>query len=157
MADHRNIKWQAHEYFHQEKSGDWYWGLGIVAITFAVLAIIFTNTLFALVIVLFAFAAAMQAHREPRLIDFELTPRGVVIDHILYPYTTLESFSMADQHLHKPDPKALIKSKKLFMPFLHMPIEQVDDEDVRNYLLQHIHEEELHESFLEKILEYFGF
>jgi hypothetical protein len=48
-------------------------------------------------------------------------------------------------------------SKKLLMPFIHLPVEEVDIDDVRNYLLQYLHEEELHESFLEKILEYFGF
>ena len=157
MADHRTITWKAHEYFHQEKSNDWYWGLGIVAITGAVLAIIFGNTLFALVIILFAFVAGMHAHREPRLIDFELTTRGIVIDHTLYPYSTLESFWTVDQHLQKQDPKILIKSKKLLMPFLHLPVEEVDEEDVRNYLLQYLKEEELHESLFEKILEYFGF
>ncbi len=152
-----SIKWRAHEYFHQEKSNDWYWGLGIIAISSATISIILNNTLFAIVILLFAFVASMHAHRNPREIDFELTPRGIVIDHILYPYKTLESFSINEQHLMKPDPQILIKSKKKLMPFLHVPIEGVDHEDVRNYLLQYIKEDELRESILEKVLEYFGF
>src|SRR5690348_12475178 len=119
MALQKTISWQAHEYFHQDKSVDWYWGLGIVAITAAVLAVIFGNILFALVIVLFAFAAGMQAHRVPRVLDFELTPRGIVIDHLLFPYSTLESFSINEQHVHKPDPKVLVKTKRLFLPFIH--------------------------------------
>ena len=157
MDPRSSIRWKAHEYFHQEKSNDWYWGLGIVSISSAIISIILGNTLFAIVIVLFAFVASMHAHRSPREIEFELTPRGLVIDHVLYPYNTLESFSINEQHLNKPDPQILIKSKKTLMPFLHVPIEEVDHETVRDYLLQHLKEEELRESFLEKILEYFGF
>jgi hypothetical protein len=157
MALGKTISWQAHEYFHQEKSNDWYWGLGIIAVTAAVLAIVFGNTLFALVIVLFAFIAGMQAHREPKLINFELTNRGVIINHILYPYSTLESFWIAEQHLNKPDPKVLIKSKRPMMSFIHLPVENVDIEEVRDFLLIYLKEEELEEPLLEKVLEYFGF
>lgn len=157
MALQKTISWQAHEYFHQEKSTDWYWGLGIVAVTAAVLAIILGNTLFALIIILFAFIAGMQAHREPKLMNFELTNRGIVINHLLYPYSTLESFSIGEQHLNKPDPKVLIKSKRLMFSFIHLPVEEVDIEDVRDYLLVYLKEDELEESILEKILEYFGF
>jgi hypothetical protein len=157
MALQKTISWQAHEYFHQEKSNDWYWGLGIVAITAAVLAIVLGNTLFALIITLFAFTSAMQAHREPKLMNFELTNRGIVINHLLYPYSTLESFSVGEQHLNKPDPKVLIKSKRPMFSFIHLPVEEVDIEDVRDYLLMYLKEAELEESVLEKILEYFGF
>ncbi len=157
MALQKTITWQAHEYFHQEKSSDWYWGLGIVAITAAVLAIILGNTLFALVILLFAFAASMQAHRKPKLVTFEVTPRGVVINHLLYPYSTLESFWIGEQHLKKPDPKILIKSKRWLLSYLHLPVEGVDVEEIRDYLLLYIKEEELEESVFEKLLEYFGF
>lgn len=156
MRDHRTIFWQAHEYFHQDKTTDWYWGLGIISITCATLAIIFGNILFALVIVLAAFAAGLQAHRTPRLVDFELTPRGVVIDRVLYPYVTLDSFWITDNHVYQATPKILLKSKKFFMPFLHVPVEDVDIDDVRNYLLQHIPEVEHHESILEQILERLG-
>jgi hypothetical protein len=157
MALGKTISWQAHEYFHQEKSNDWYWGLGIIAITAAVLAIVFGNTLFGLVIVLFAFIAGMQAHREPKLINFELTNRGIVINHVLYPYSTLDSFWIAEQHLNKPDPKVLVKSKRPMMSFLHLPVENVNIEDVRDFLLIYLKEEELEEPLLEKVLEYFGF
>lgn len=157
MALQRTISWQAHEYFHQEKSSDWFWGLGIIAITAAVLAIILGNTLFALVILLFAFAASLQAHRQPKLVTFELTSRGIVIDHMLYPYSTLEAFWIVDQHIKKPEPKILIKSKRFLFSYIHMPVEGVDIDDVRDYLLMYLKEEELEESFLEKLLEYFGF
>ncbi len=156
MTDHRRIKWQAHEYFHQDKSADWYWGLGIIAITCCILAIVFGNILFALVIVLGAFAAGMQAQRLPRLVDFELNPRGLIIDRTLYPYITLDSFWVTDNHVYQATPKLLVKSKKFFMPFLHVPVEDVDIDDVRHYLLQHIPEEEHQESFLEQALERLG-
>jgi hypothetical protein len=99
----------------------------------------------------------MRAHREPRIINFELTPRGVVADHILYPYTTLDSFSIGEQHLKKRDPQIVVRSNKRFMPHIHIPVEEIDIEVVRTFLLQYLEETEYDESLLEKFLEHFGF
>ena len=48
----KNINWKTIEHNHQEKSSDWYWILGIIAIATAVLSIYFGNILFAIVILL---------------------------------------------------------------------------------------------------------
>ncbi len=95
------IRWQGYEYTHHKKSSDWFWVLGIVALSSAVVAIVFANILFALFILIGAFTLALFATKNPHLIHFEINKRGVAIDNTLYPFTTLESFWIdEDEHGH---------------------------------------------------------
>jgi len=70
------IRWQGYEYDHQEKTSDWFWVLGIVALSSAATAIIFKNILFALLILIGAFTVALFAAKKPNLTHFEINRRG---------------------------------------------------------------------------------
>jgi len=150
------ISWQGYEYTHHEKSSDWFWALGIVALSSAVTAIIFKNILFALLILIGAFTVALFAAKKPHLIHFEVTRRGVSIDDVLYPFTTLESFWIdEDEHGHL---SLILKSQRVVMPYIIIPLsEAIEFEDIRNVLLEKLDEEELNEPISHKILEFFGF
>lgn len=150
------IRWQGYEYTHYEKSSDWFWALGIVALSSAVTAIIFKNILFALLILIGAFTIALFAAKKPHLVHFEITRRGVAIDDTLYPFTTLESFWIdEDEHGHHT---LIIKSQRAVMPYIIIPLsETIEFEDIRNTLLEKLDEEELHEPASHKILEFFGY
>ena len=149
------ISWQGYEYDHHEKSSDWFWALGIVALSSAVTAI-FKNILFALLILIGAFTIALFAAKRPHLVHFEITRRGVSIDDILYPFTTLESFWVdEDEHGHLT---LILKSQRVVMPYIIIPLaESIEFENVRNILLSKLEEEELQEPISHKILEFFGF
>jgi len=150
------ISWQGYEYTHYEKSSDWFWALGIVALSSAVTAIIFKNILFALLILIGAFTVALFAAKKPHLVHFEVTRRGVSIDDTLYPFTTLESFWIdEDEHGHHT---LILKSQRVIMPYIIIPlVESIEFEDMRNTLLTKLEEEELHEPISHKIFEFFGF
>ena len=64
--------WEAHEYIFQEKTSDWYWAVGIIAVSLAVLLIIFGNVLFALVVLIGSFTLSIFAARRPDLVRFEI-------------------------------------------------------------------------------------
>lgn len=150
------LSWRGYEYTHHEKSSDWFWALGIVALSSAVTAIIFKNILFALLILIGAFTIALFASKKPNLIHYEINRRGVAIDDVLYPFNTLESFWIdEDEHGHL---SLIIKSERVVMPYIIIPLEEpVNFEDVRNVLLTKLEEEELHEPISHKVLEFFGF
>ena len=88
------------------------------------------------------------------MIHCEINDRGVVIDSILYPFLSLESFWI---DAHKRPAKIIIKSHKMFMPFINIYIDEVDPEDVRDILLNYISETEHHEPISQKLLEMLGF
>ena len=148
------ISWQGYEYTYHEKSSDWFWALGIVALSSAVTAIIFKNILFALLILIGAFAVALFAAKAPHLIHFEINRRGVAIDNVLYPFNTLESFWIdEDVHGHL---SLILKSERVIMPYIIIPLHDETNE-IRNILLGKLKEEELHEPISHKIFEFFGF
>ena len=148
------IEWNAPEHYHFEKSSDWYWAVGIIAVTCAVLAFIFNNIVFGIFIIVGTLALILHAARKPRILHYEINDRGVVIDNTLYPFVSLDSFWIDTLH---HEPKILIKSLKTFMPFISIPISEVDPEDVRTILLTYIAETEHVEPFTQKLFEALGF
>jgi hypothetical protein len=150
----KKVSWTAHEYVFYEKTSDWYWILGIVAVTVAVVAILIGNFLFAPVVLLGAFALALYGSRRPNIHHYEITEKGVVVETVLYPYSTLEAFWIETSSIPT---KILIRSNKLLMPLIVIPVEGVTEEEIRDMLNQHLIEEELNEPFAQKILEHIGF
>ena len=157
------IAWSAFEYHYHPKTNDWYWAVGIIAVSVAATSVIFGNILFAFFILISAFALCIVAARKPRLLSCEINDRGIVTDASLYPFTTLESFWVEDYaHIRELDnphhvPKVILKSKKLFMPYIILPIEAVEPDAVRDALLEFLPEEEHMEPLSQKIMERLGF
>jgi len=148
------IEWNAPEHYYYKRSPDWYWSVGIVAITGAVLACIFGNVIFGILILAAALALSLHAASVPRTIRYQINDRGLVVDGTLYPFLNLHSFWI--DHLH-PEPKILLKSQKFFMPFISIPIDEVNPENVRSVLLRYIAETEHVEPLSLRILEVMGF
>lgn len=150
------VQWNAFEYERKHKTVDWFWALGIVAIAGAGAAFILGNILFGILIIIGSFTLALFANRHPDLIQFELNQRGVVIGDTLYPYNTLDSFWVNDTHKNA-DPKLIIKSKKILMPYLIIPLANEDYQAIHDYINEYLKEEEHNESLSHKILELFGY
>ncbi len=148
------ISWNAPEHIHTEKNNDWYWAVGIINLTAAVLAIMLNNVVFGILIIISAFALVVHSSQKPRIFHYEINDRGIIVNESLYPFLTLESFWI-DAHQEKP--KLLIKSHKTFMPFLAIYIEEVDPEEIRDILLNYIAETEHQEPISQKLLELIGF
>ncbi len=150
------ISWKAFEYLHTEKTSDWYWIVGIISVSIAILAVIFNNLIFALLILVSAATLSLFASRPPHLIEISIDAAGVTIGKTRYPYVHLESFWVETNEHY---PRLLLKSKKVLMPFIVALIEEHDvhPDEIRTFLLNHLPEEEHTEPLLEKVLLYLGF
>lgn len=146
------ISWQALEYHFTEKSQDWYWALGIVAVAIAIASILYDNILFAVLILVGAFALAIYAGRRPEIITVETNKKGVVVNDTLYPFASLESFWVEEN-----DNKLLLKSKKTLMPLIAIPLGDTNPKNLRSFLLELLTEEEHHEPASQKLMEHLGF
>jgi hypothetical protein len=149
------FQWTAYEHEHREKGPDWYWVLGIIAVGGALMAIILGNFLFAILILVAAFSLALHAAKPPELTEFEVNEKGIVVHRTFYPYTTLASFWIDDEY--SPRDTLIVKSTRLAMPYIVVPIEEISVPELREYLLQVLPEEEMREPLLQKVVEYFGF
>jgi hypothetical protein len=58
--------WSVITHEHRERTTDWYWALGLVAIAGAVASVFFGNTLLAIIILLGAGSIGFLAIRGPR-------------------------------------------------------------------------------------------
>jgi len=154
MATEALISWNAPEHLHKEKRPDWYWSVGIVTLALAAVAIIFGNIITGIFVLVAAVALVLHASHPPRTIYHEVNDRGIIIHDTLYPFLTLDSFWIP--HDEFPG-KLIVKSRKLFMPYIVIYIDEVDPEDVRQVMLRYIAETEHHEPLIKHILERVGF
>ena len=148
------IEWDAHEYEHKERSADWYWAVGIVVIAIAVTSIIVGDVIFGILVLVGAFALVLYINRPPDTIHIVVDEKGVTRGHTRYPYDALHSFYIAHERSH---PVILLRSKKLLMPLVHIPLGETNLERLHKVLLQYLPEEFFGHHLSEKLLEYFGF
>jgi hypothetical protein len=150
-----SIRWGGHEYSYSEKSVDWYWAVGIVALSGAVAAILLGNFLFGILILIGAFTLSLFAARKPNTVTFEINRRGILIDKKLFPYNTLDSFWIHEDTHHAT---LLVRSQKAMMPLIMIPLsEPVDAEIVHLSLSRFLEEEEHDMPISHRLVEYFGF
>lgn len=148
------LSWRTHEYFHTPKTADWYWIVGTITLSIALIAIILNNVIFAVLIIVSSFTLSLFASKRPDIIDIEINNSGVIVNRDLYGYKDLESFWIETED---GNPRIIIKSKKLFMPYISIFIEDVHPDDIHALLSAHLEEERHSEPLLEKLLIYLGF
>ena len=83
------ITWEGPEHHHLEPSTDWYWFLGIGAITVAAIIFFFGNFLLAILVLIGALVIGLAAAKPTAIIPFSISTRGVRVGDRIYPYLSL--------------------------------------------------------------------
>lgn len=155
MQDHTIVlRWSAYEHEHIERGTEWFWALGIAAVSGALTAVLLNNVLFGLVIILGATTIALMARHAPEVATFEISVKGVRVNNTLHRYDEIISFWVEDEH--DGHPLLLIDTVKWLSPNLIIPIHDIDPQLVRAYLKEHLHETPMKEPVAHKVLEFFG-
>lgn len=151
------ISWRAYEFAHRPKTSDWYWTVGIVTVGAVVTSIFFNSIIFAILLIVICLSLLLHANKPPRLLEYHLTQRGLVIDKHLYPIVTLESFWIDEYE--NGVAKLIVKSTKKMMVYIIVPlVPEVTPDEVRHFFFQHnVAEVEHHEPVSQQIMEYLGF
>ncbi len=157
MAQAILAEWKGREYDHEPKSADWYWALGIIAVTAAIASILFSNYLFAVLIIAAAFALALHAAKEPPIHYFRLVERGLVIGESLHPFGEMLSFSFLEDVDGKLPPLLSIKTRNWHAPHLVIPLEGVDADLVYAHFLHRVDEQAHHHTLLDVVAAWLGF
>ena len=154
MNELEKIEWQMPEYNEKERNNDWFWALGIIVVAASITSIIFSNYFFAILIVLSGFLIALFAVKTPEMVTYELNHKGLKIRDRIYPYNKIKSFWVQEEN-----PATLfIKSERLIMPIISMPIEYSMTDEIKNTMLAGgVKPEEMKEHFSEKVMESIGF
>ncbi|MFA7000388.1 MAG: hypothetical protein WC241_04760 [Candidatus Paceibacterota bacterium] len=148
------IEWQAPEYKHKDKSVDFIWTIGVVALVMLGLAIWQANYVFAVFIFISGGTLILFSIREPENINFIIETSGLSLGKDKYEWKKIKGF-----HIKKEETMAilLIEINKYFLPVytISLPIELVDQ--VRESLMKVIPNIELEESKSMKFMEKLGF
>jgi hypothetical protein len=148
-------EWQSPEHHFDQRSKDWYWILGIVALGSAILAFYFDNFLFGIFILLAAFTIGFLSYKETRDVSVKVTDKGIVFHRYLYAFRSHHSFWIDDEHLRGA--RILLRPTNSFLPLTAIPVaEEVDLNELRELLLQFLDEEFLEESFIHRLFDKIG-
>jgi len=151
------LSWETLDHIKENKSSDWFWIIGIIAIAGAILAIFFGNILLGLIILLSAFASFMFVNTPGKIESYELNKKGVRVGDTIYPYSTLKSYCVVDEDGYDRD-RILIKSEKLFMPIIIIPLgNEVTVDETDDFLSEYIEKEEMIEPPTYHIMSWLGF
>lgn len=147
------LSWVALEHEHIDRHPDWFWVVGIVTLGGAVIALLLGNVLFALFIVVCGITISLYAVKHPQRVRYEIGQKSILVDMKIYPYQTLESFCI---HEHHGSFRLIIKSRKMFMPYIFMPLGDTPPEEVRRAFAGKLPEVYVPESISEKLLDVLG-
>ena len=151
------IIWHIEEYKHREKGADWFWALGIIAVLGAVIAVIYGNILFAVVIVLGGVMLGYYARREPEVIEIAISDEGINVRGYFYEFGKLKSFNVDEHHLGS---HLLIETRRVIVPVTSIPLpsEGMDYEGLRELLRTKLPEKTaMTEKDSHRIMEHLGF
>ncbi len=155
MQDHTVVlRWNAHEHEHVERGTEWFWALGIAALCAAITAVLLSDVLFGVLILVAAGTIALLARHAPELSTFEISVKGVRVDNTLHRYDEIIAFWVEDEH--DGHPLLLIDTVKFMSPNLIIPIHDIDPGLVRAFMKEHANEVHMKEPLAHKVLEFIG-
>lgn len=155
-----HISWTAHEYDHREHTADWYWAVGIVSVSLAIAFVLVGNMLLSVIILIGMTTLLAYAKHPPRTLDYKISKDGISAGKTLYPWSTLDSFWITDEHNTAKEyraPKLLIISKKPFMPHIVIPLTEFVVDETHHVLCQMLHEEPQFEPLHDRLMRLIGF
>lgn len=161
MEKEEKIEWSALEYEEKERSNDWFWALGVIAVAGSIASIIFANYFFALLLIIALILLGFFAIKKPEVITYEVNEKGLKILDRLYPYKGIKSFWVQKRSSDagtENQPMLFIKTTRIVMPVMSIPIEDIHADGIKGMLLSYnIPEEEMHEHPSIKIMDSLGF
>ncbi|OGI71350.1 hypothetical protein A3B84_00600 [Candidatus Nomurabacteria bacterium RIFCSPHIGHO2_02_FULL_35_13] len=155
MDSDEKLEWTALEYEEKERGNDWFWALGVIVVAGSIASFIYSNYFFGLLLIIGGVLLGAFAIKKPDLVFYELNEKGLKIRNRLFPYKNIKSFWVK---IDGEKPLLFIKSERLFMPIISMPVEQDFAEKIKNFMLsKNVSEEEMKEHPSEKIMDSLGF
>ena len=148
------IEWQAPEYKHKDKSIDFIWAIGLVAIVMCGFAIWQANYVFAIFILVSAATLILFSIRQPQNVIFIIETSGFSMGKDKYEWKKIKGFNIKRQD---NEASLLIELDKYLLPIytISLPLELADS--TRENLLKVIPNIELEESKSMKFMEKIGF
>lgn len=152
MKEKRVIEWEALEFQNEKKTPDWFWVLWILSISIIIVSVIFGNMSFAILVFISAFALSLQAVQHPKMVNFKMDEKGIIIYNKKYLFQNMDSYWIKEDD--EEDSRIIMKSKKAIIPYLIIPIGDTDAEEINDFLEGCLEKKEIEEPPHHKITKY---
>ncbi len=143
------LSWRAPEHIHIRPNPR---GLVISTVLLALIIAyaIFTNSpLMAITFILIGIVGYIFITRDPREFEFTLTDRGILGGNTLYEFDDLRSFWIYED---PPLSRVLsLHSNGIISPFVHIPLGDVNENELRALLLEFVPEEKHHPTIIDTL------
>ena len=149
------LSWIAYDKEEKNRGRDWFWAVGIIAISLATAMIIYNNIVLAIFILIATGVLILFVMKKPELTTYGFSEKGFVQGNTLYPFQNIHSFAI-DQSEKRP--QLLPHLDRAIMPIMTIPFsDDVDPDEIQDALRTVLPEENISEPKLHKILEKLGF
>lgn len=146
------IEWSAPEYRHKEKSVDFIWTIGLVALVSCIIALWLKNYLFSVFIFISGACLILFSIRPPSDVNFSIETDGISLGKDKYDWKKIKFFNIKK---NKDEALLLIEIDKYLLPIYTIPLPLDKADQVRTSLLKVLEMKELEESksmiFMEKL------
>ena len=142
--DEYAVEWGGHTHHHIERSVDWFWTLGLVALVTAGIAAWFGDALFSTIIIISSIMIGVVASRPPKELFVRIDNDGVHLEQDSYSYKTIQSFWIRTEFI--PSPRLHLLTTDIIHADIAITIPDIETaEQVGAILVHHgIPEEEHH-------------
>jgi hypothetical protein len=135
----KSINWSFNEYAKQDRSRAWYFWTILVGAAIVLYALLTSNWLFALIIVMIGIIIIINYQQKPRQIEFEINHKGIKVNDVNYEYNQLSKFWIIYQ---PPKVKNLyFDFKSPFKPRLLIPLGKENPIQIKSFLRNYLEED----------------
>lgn len=141
------LQWSALKSGQENFQSKWLLVLsGVASIAMIVRGILTKDAIVAITFGVLALVCFMFVFEKPRKIKAAITEEGIIIDDRFYCFDELESFWIVKEG----EVMTLqLKTTKIILPFIFVPLENQNPEKVREILLNYLEEKKEKESFID--------
>lgn len=153
MTDQKEIRWNAPEFWHYEKSASWYLASLAIAALLLVFALWQRNILFAVFIVVAEIVFLKMGKELPHQTDFRISKIGIEIgDKKSYNYDALVGFATRRLDQHESGLSELILKKKSHLStYIKILFPTKHSEEIRVFVNKYLPEIEYEDSLVEHL------
>ncbi len=145
------LSWEVLEHEHHHTEPEWYWMVGIIAISVSVAAFLLSDPLFGVLVVIGAFTLSLYSAKGPFFTKVAIGASSITVNGKSHPYTTIDSFSLDGD-------KLILEKSAFFHPLIIIRIEEgVPIDDLRRALGLKLKEHTHTEPLSHKIMTALGF
>lgn len=142
--------WKAPEFeMTFRKDQRWYLYISLVLVAIIGYALYTNSPVMAITFILIGIVGYMYLQKEPQILNFMITPEGVLAGRELYRFENIQSFWI----FYDPEELKVISLhiRKGFIPYVHIPIYDQDPVEIRRSLIRFIPEIKQEHTFVDTL------